>query len=72
MKRHIVDQLVKNETSGVNTLAKIAADMAQEMTTRSLIAHEVRAILLNGHHIWSVASITAEISQKQGLQFQPH
>ena len=29
VKRHIVDQLVRNETSGVNTLAKIAGDLAQ-------------------------------------------
>ena len=53
-------------------MAKIAGDVAQEMTTRSLIENEVRRFLWSGHHIWSVASITAEISQKQGLQFQPH
>ena len=66
VKRHIVDKLAKNETSGVNTLAKIAGDFAQEMTTRSLIENEVRRFLWSGHHIWSVASVTAEISQKQG------
>ena len=42
------------------------------MTTRSIIHDNIRRFLWSGHHIWSVASITAEISQKQGLQFQPH